>query len=143
MKRKDAKPEISPEDYRKTLDHVQLISITMDACSVKVNRGKADGNINLNVKNKASYSIEDEKNIVVASNYDLVATKTTKKEFALKIMCTYRVVFSTEEPVTDDFMDVFMEINVPMNTWPYFREFVQNMVQRSGFPQLTLPLLKR
>lgn len=143
MKRKDTKPRISPEDYHEALDHVQLTSITMDACSIKVNREKADGDMSINIKDSASYSIEDEKNIVVASNYDLVATKTTKKESALKIMCTYKVVFSTEKPVTNDFMDVFMEINVPMNTWPYFREFVQNMVQRSGFPQLTLPLLKR
>ena len=35
-----------------------------------------------------------------------------------------------------------MTINPISNAWPYWREFVQSMSSRMGFPALTVPLLE-
>ena len=96
----------------------------------------------LEIDHKTSYDIEDENNAVVISNYELVATKSTKKEFAVKISCTYRLKLSSETVIPKEFMDIYTELNLQMNTWPYFREFVQSMIQKAGFPPLTLPFFK-
>jgi hypothetical protein len=40
------------------------------------------------------------------------------------------------------YMHHFMTINPISNAWPYWREFVQNMSSRMGFPALTVPLLE-
>ena len=45
----------------------------------------------------------------------------------------------------DDFIDEFeysFTINPISNAWPYWREFVQSMSTRMGFPALTVPLLE-
>ncbi len=39
-------------------------------------------------------------------------------------------------------VEYLMNINPISNTWPYWREFVQNMSARMGFPALTVPLLE-
>ena len=39
------------------------------------------------------------------------------------------------------YAEYFMTINPISNAWPYWREFVQNMSSRMGFPALTVPLL--
>jgi len=40
------------------------------------------------------------------------------------------------------FMHHFMTLNPISNAWPYWREFVQSMSSRMGFPALTVPLLE-
>jgi len=41
-----------------------------------------------------------------------------------------------------DFMEYYLTINPISNAWPYWREFVQSMSTRMGFPALTVPLLE-
>lgn len=50
----------------------------------------------------------------------------------------------TTEPEGDveGYYDVFKEVSLPVNAWPYVREFVQSTMMRMGWPPLTLPLLK-
>ncbi len=139
-KKKKTKPKISPEEYTQTLEKLDVDAIFLDACSVKANRDKIASSIHLDVRHKASYLIKDNRSAKVTSIYDLVVFKKKKRDFALKISCTYSLLFSCDEPITDDFMEIFLEVNIQMTTWPYFREFVQNMVQRTGLPPLTLPL---
>ena len=38
--------------------------------------------------------------------------------------------------------DYFFKINPVSNAWPYWREFVQSMSTRMGFPALTVPMLE-
>jgi len=142
MAKKTQKPKIPPDEYRRILEQVSLQSILMDACSVKTRREKLGSNMKLDVRHKTSYQIEDDSHATVISDYEIVATKTTRKEFAVKIGCVYRVLLTSESPFSEDFMDIYAEVNLQVNTWPYFREFVQSMIQKAGLPPLTLPFLK-
>lgn len=142
MAKKTAKPKISPDEYRKILKQVDLQSIEMDTCSMKARREKLGSNMRLDVRHKKSYQIEDDNRAVVFSDYELVATKTTKKEFAVKIGATYRLVLISKVPISEEFTDIYTQFNLQMNTWPYFREFVQSMIQKAGLPPLTLPFIR-
>jgi hypothetical protein len=55
--------------------------------------------------------------------------------------CTYYVLKPIEEFNPAD-IEHFAKINPIYNAWAYWREFVQNMTTRMGFPALTVPLLK-
>jgi len=143
MAKKTTEPKISPEDYRELLEHVELKTILLESCSIDTVKKNLTGNLKLDVRHEASYVIEGDLNAVVTSRYELVATRTTKKEFALKISCRYEAILTSTEPLTDAFMEIFVAYNVQMNTWPYFREFVQSITQLAGFPSLTLPLFKQ
>ena len=142
MAEKTVRPKMSPDEYRKVLEQVNLKSIEMDACSMKTRREKLGKNMKVDVGHKTSYQIEEDSRATVFSDYEFVATKSTKKEFAAKITASYRVILVAESPFSEEFMDIYSEVNLQMNTWPYFRELVHNMIQRAGLPPLTLPFLR-
>jgi hypothetical protein len=139
---KPTKNRMEPAEYREFLRQVELQSIVLDTCSVKTNRGNIGSNMKLDIQHKVGYALKEETLSVISSSYDFSATKSSKKDFALKVMCVYRVELTSGKPITDDFMEIFAKINVQTNTWPYFREFMQSMLQRIGYPPLTLPFLK-
>lgn len=56
---------------------------------------------------------------------------------------TFGLDFASEMPLTEDLFAVFGEINLPVNTWPYLREFVSTTMGRMGWRPFTLPALKR
>jgi preprotein translocase subunit SecB len=143
LPKKTKKYRMDPVKYREFLKNVELNTIILDSCMIKTNRNKISSNMKLDIQHKVDYTIEEKNSAVILSSYDLVATKSTKKDFALKVACVYRVLFSSKQPITDEFMEIFTNINIQMNTWPYFREFIQSMIQRVGFPPLTLPLWKQ
>jgi hypothetical protein len=56
---------------------------------------------------------------------------------------TFGLDFASQEPLTADLFAVFGEVNLPVNTWPYLREFVSTTMGRMGWRPFTLPALKR
>lgn len=136
-------PRLSPKEYRKILDNVQLDIISLDSCSAKVNQDKFGKQMKSTIKDKVSYNLLDENEVIFIQHYDFISTKTNQKEFALKISCSFSAKFSSVEPLSDDFLEIFSKVNIHVNTWPYFREFVQSITQRMSLPPVTLPLLKR
>jgi hypothetical protein len=56
---------------------------------------------------------------------------------------TFGLDFASEIPVTEELFTVFGEVNLPVNTWPYLREFVSTTMGRMGWRPFTLPALKR
>ncbi|MBN1931452.1 MAG: hypothetical protein JW786_07580 [Desulfobacterales bacterium] len=142
MVKEETKQRMAPDEYWKFLQQVELQSIVLDSCSVKTHRDKISGSMKLDIQKKVGYVIEKETSAVITAQYDLIATPSIKKDFALKLGCVYRVMMTSERLITDDFMEIFINVNIQTNTWPYFREFVQSMLQRIGYPPLTLPFFK-
>lgn len=56
---------------------------------------------------------------------------------------TFGLDFQSAEPPSDRLFAVFREVNLPVNTWPYLREFVGTMTARMNWLTTTLPTLKR
>ena len=62
----------------------------------------------------------------------------------VSVACTYAVDYQLREdfePSTRQ-VNAFKDGNVIFNCWPYFREYLQDTVQRMGFPPLTAPFLR-
>ena len=77
------------------------------------------------------------------TNYKLEGVKrsenTEEKVFTITASFLLSYMKTKEVEVTKDFVGVFKENSIELVSWPYFREFVQNMIARMGFPPLTLP----
>jgi hypothetical protein len=58
--------------------------------------------------------------------------------------CTFEVDYSLQEgfEITPEQVEAFKGGNAIFNAWPYFREFLQNAVQRMGLPPLAAPFLR-
>ena len=91
-------------------------------------------------------SDKDKKLFLILCNFQVTAfTGKSRNNLVMKIeasFCTsYLVKTLPDDSLLDDF-DYFMTINPISNAWPYWREFVQSMSTRMGFPALTVPLLE-
>jgi hypothetical protein len=58
--------------------------------------------------------------------------------------CTYALDYELREGFEPSVKQVraFKDGNVIFNCWPYFREYLQESIQRMGFPPVTAPFLR-
>ena len=138
------KPELSPDRYREYLKQTELESITLLSCSAKIRKDYFAESIKHIISDKVKYEVPESgsNNAKLQHEYQFIITRSTKKDYAVKIVCEFEVELTSESEITEEFLEIFSKVNLHMNTWPYFREFVQNMLQRMGLPPLTLPFLK-
>ncbi len=62
----------------------------------------------------------------------------------MAIEAKFVLVYSFDKankPLIED-IESFTKINSVDSAWPYWREFVQNLTVRMGFPALTIPVLR-
>lgn len=142
---KSRKTRIDPKDYAQIIKGVELREVYLESCSAMLVREKMlrQKKLAADVKDTASY-VQNDNRVKVTQKYNLrVVDREREKEFPLKMSCVFSLTFTTEIPFTKKFFDVFRRLNLPLNSWPYFREFVQNMTQRMNIPPLTLPFVRR
>lgn len=89
-------------------------------------------------RTRVSYE-QAEKQFNVSHRYNVTILDKETKEAKAKISVTFYVVYSSKMPINDDLFEVFKVRNLPLNTWPYFREFVHNTIMRMGWPPFIAP----
>ena len=134
--------KISPEEYREILDGLELKDILVSNIKADIKHEYLSDGLKIKIKNDANYLIDEDDDLIITIRYKLSANSKEKKS-ALKIEATYIAVFDSVKEITDDFFDVYKEISLPLNIWPFFRELVNSTTARMNVPPLTLPLLKR
>jgi hypothetical protein len=63
------------------------------------------------------------------------------EERIVGIEAEYAVKYESDLEIREDLFLPFLYMNLPVQTWPFFREFVQSSVSRLHWPQVTLPTL--
>jgi preprotein translocase subunit SecB len=140
--KKSTNPKMSPKEYNAILAQVELQDISLEECSAKIRKDRIAKSLKVSIKDRISFEEQSEDLLWINHNYELVACSDSKKNFALKISGLFRLGYSSKAPLSEAFLEIFLKHSVPMHTWPYFRELVQNMTQRMNIPPLTLPLLR-
>jgi hypothetical protein len=97
----------------------------------------------------------DAEKYIVLCNFQVAAFDGKEPtKLIMKIEAAFCISYYVEEslpgpfhPDYDDetsslFLHHFMTLNPIYHSWPYWREFVQSMSSRMGFPALTVPLLE-
>ncbi|MGM0642025.1 MAG: hypothetical protein ACQESN_11460 [Thermotogota bacterium] len=136
--------KLSPKDYRAYLEKIELDSISLSSCSVLSDKKKlgSQKGLSIDIGDSTRSDGENSDKACIFHEYDLTAYYTNKTEYLVKIEAVYELVFTLEEKFPDEFWDIFYKVNLSVNTWPYFRELVQNMTQRLNIPPLTLPFYR-
>ena len=67
-----------------------------------------------------------------------------KPEPVVSVECAYEVdyVLNEDFEITPEHVKAFKDGNAIFNAWPYFREYLQNNLQRMGLPPLIAPFLR-
>jgi len=146
-RKKAEKKEISPKEYRGFIEGIELEDIFFSKASFELlvpNRDFWREKTSIGVTENAELLERDSKKFVVNHKYNLaISNRTDKKEKFLKISANLIVEYSTKKEITEEIFRVFRKINLPLNTWPYFREYVHSCIGRLNIPPLILPVLKR
>ncbi|MEO8724496.1 MAG: hypothetical protein ABI383_00095 [Acidobacteriaceae bacterium] len=83
----------------------------------------------------------DELDVQIA--FTLKAIPASKKPaLVIKAVFNLRYSLPDEVEIDQDEIDAFASTNSMLNSWPYWREIVQNTVARMGLPPLVLPLYR-
>jgi hypothetical protein len=75
-------------------------------------------------------------------NVSIKDIKRDSRKSIAKLSVTFRVSYSSKIPMSDEFFGIFRESNLPLNTWPYFREFTHNSFARMGWTKIIAPAYK-
>lgn len=133
---------ISKKEYRSILNGLELDELCLEKGKFSVNKNELKPNSNMKIEDKASFKQRGKNIVHIKHVYKLSVLNKESQKMSFNIECTFFIQFSTEKPLTKEFFDIYKNINLPINTWPYFREFVNNTTVRMNLPALTLPLFK-
>lgn len=89
-------------------------------------------------RTRASYEKGEEK-FNVSHRYNVTIWDEETNDAKAKISVTFHVAYSSKIPISDDLFEIFKIRNLPLNTWPYFREFIHNITMRVGWPPFIAP----
>lgn len=95
------------------------------------------GGVNLKLDFSNTYSLSDDKNILI---YDLEVKISEEKENPIfTLECTITGVFSIVKEEENMSLEEYCNINAPATLFPFLRETVANVTQRSGLKPFILP----
>jgi len=68
----------------------------------------------------------------------------SRERTAVSVECTFELTYQLRPDFTPSAEQVkaFKDGNAIFNSWPYGRQYVQDTIQRLGYPPLTLPFLR-
>ena len=137
------KNEISIVDYREILNTVELDNICLIDGSFKLIKEKLSNHIKIEIKDSSTYEIKDQ-TLIIKYKTILKGISEETSDVSIVASSIHEMVysFSGDKEITPEFMDKFSTYSASVVIWPYFREYVQNMVSRSQMTPLTLPLKK-
>jgi preprotein translocase subunit SecB len=133
-------PSISPKEFHRVLRGIELREIFIKKMKSEIYHEHYHDGLTVSFKETSEYRAENGK-FVITCELKLEA-KNSKKKVAIRIDATYELNFDSQEPINQDFFDIYKRGSLPLNIWPYFRELVHSTTLRMGIPPLLLPLLK-
>jgi preprotein translocase subunit SecB len=138
---------LRPAEYGKFIEGLELIQVRLVRLNVETTASfpiKPSGtSVELEVTDEASYTPVDG-GFEAFHRYSLLVTDAQQPSEPLgRIEAEFGLRFASVQPISQPYFEIFRHINLPVNTWPYWRELVQSMAARMGWPPVTLPLLKR
>lgn len=74
---------------------------------------------------------------------DEEASKESVDDERFRIEATFRADYEMKNDLGDEALQEFMRYNVLHNVWPFWREYVFNLVQRADLPDIAIPLYSR
>lgn len=122
---------------------LDLISISLKEAKCNLNSEiKLPDQLIMEINSDEKLKMVKEEQVQIIQKYSLDARKRNSKLLFLKIDLTFMITLRSKEKFTDEFFDVYKEVSLKLNTWPYFREFVNNITLRMNIPFLIISLFK-
>lgn len=129
----------SVKDYNDFVTQIEIIDLRIVSAQINMlDYSYFPSSPEVNWRMSASYEKAEEQ-FNVDHRYNVTISEKDTKGAKAKISVTFRVVYSSKIPISDGLFEIFKARNLPLNTWPYFREFIHNTTMRMGWSPLIAP----
>jgi hypothetical protein len=138
----------SPDAYREFIRHLELEAVWLKACHIENHFGpRMPPSPTVAIASTAQWTpteggFEAVSRFTVTITFEESAGATQQSE-AATIEVSFGLRFRSGVSITEALFDVFRDANLPVNSWPYLREFLSTTSGRFGWQPFTLPVLKR
>jgi preprotein translocase subunit SecB len=132
---------ISPEAYGEFIGQIQLRNLFLkDAFVRNIYGSDTPDHVSVELSSSAEYQ-NTEQGFDAIHHYEM--DFSSGDTVASHISVTFSVGFESTIQLTDEMFETFREVNLPVNTWPYLREFVSSTLGRMNWQPFALPALMR
>ncbi len=142
-KKRTARKAISPQEYNKILNRLELENIRMVCVECKSEPLELKSQLSVRMDYGAVLKNVSDKNVSIIARYTFEALAGEDEKRVARIHAEYDVRLRSQEEFSKDFFQVYKDMSLPVNVWPFFREFVHTMLVRMGYPPFDLPFLVR
>lgn len=138
MELKEAQEKLDPKSYNELLGLFQLKDLYLK----KADFASRSRNpfVQADIELKESF---DNLNIVEdLASIDFIYTLRVKAEGndIFDLNATYTLQYALNKPLPEEFFVIFSHYTLPLQTFPYFREFVHSISLRMAIPSFVLPI---
>ncbi|HOH09092.1 MAG TPA: hypothetical protein PLF89_16335 [bacterium] len=133
--------EPTPEEYRRFISGIDLRQIQLAEMNCKMDEKLFNERLTVNITSESRFA-PDEGGFSIIHEYKLTG-KNAERKTALKISAVYLLHFSSHRDMKPEYFEIYKQVSLPINIWPFFRELVHATTSRMNIPPLTLPLIKR
>lgn len=133
---------VTPEVYNAFIEGVDLVSLRLVRAEIEAASTPTHKQIVPRTRVYGASFANEEGVVSVVHQLGFTGTYQGENEPAVLIRADFEVRYSTAERMTDEIFAEFRRRNLPLNTWPYFREFVHAALARTGWPVMVLPVYK-
>lgn len=132
---------MTPQVYNAFINGVDLVSVRLSGAEIRA-RSTPERKQLLPSVEQTSRFVNEDGHVVLFHELTFSGKYEDEDESAVVIRAEFEVRYSTAERMTKEMFSEFRQRNLPLNTWPYFREFVHAALARAGWPVLVLPVYK-
>ena len=135
-------PKIPPKEYAEFVKGVNLLDIKFESGEFRDNGfdlANAGDKIKVKVSRRAEILEKKQFSFRVRDKLSFAVIDPNSRKHLIDIKASLLVEYSSNQEISEEIFEIFREVNVPVNTWPYFREFVHNCLVKMGYPRLVLP----
>jgi preprotein translocase subunit SecB len=127
-------------------DRVQLRAVRLASCHCDQKPAAVAGKkaYNITYSTKVQPNKKNSLVVVIATFHFEAFAENQPQKPALRLDASFVLAYQLDnfEGLTQEGFQHFANLNGIYNAWPYWREFVQNMVGRMGLPPLTIPVFR-
>ncbi|MBN1592535.1 MAG: protein-export chaperone SecB [Candidatus Coatesbacteria bacterium] len=94
------------------------------------------------INNAVKFEVLEDNCFEVTQDLRVIGRKKTEDPVLIDIRCKIISRYKSKEVISLKTFDHFRKTLLCLQTWPYFREYVQNCTYRAGLPPMIIPFLQ-
>ena len=133
---------LTAEVYNAFIAELDLVSIRLVRAQIEARSTPERRHLIPTLSEPGARYENQDGHVLVFHELGFTGTYHDETDTAVSIQAEFEVKYSSAQRMSDQLFAEFQRRNLPLNTWPYFREFVHAALARAGWPVFVLPVYR-